>query len=383
MSSHPDTLSSGTVWYAQEGPEQDVVLATRIRLVRNLANFVFPSEASVDDLERVQALVFDAFSKADNPDRFQHIGVNQLDFSARQLLAERGVLPERNYAEREINSQNIDIVRKYEWEPGIVVRTDGRVSCLVNGDNHVAIVSYTAGYNIGETWALGKEIDSVLQKSLQFAASYDFGYLTSDLMDAGSGMQLSVRLFLPGLLHSQKIKETIEKLSKQNCLLEPVYGGTTVPFEALGAYYQLTSRYCFTGNEENQVAEFDTVVMTLCASERKARQELITQKPTVLQHIISKMFAVAKFSKFLECSEAIEIVSAMNLGVSAKAVLGIDFSELYALLYRVRNGHINYLKQSSSFLFEKDVTENTSLVTSRLRCLLVQEALEDVKLYFE
>ena len=64
MSSHPDTLSSGTVWYAQEGPEQDVVLATRIRLVRNLANFVFPSEASVDDLERVQALVFDAFSKA-------------------------------------------------------------------------------------------------------------------------------------------------------------------------------------------------------------------------------------------------------------------------------------------------------------------------------
>ena len=164
MSSHPDTLSSGTVWYAQEGPEQDVVLATRIRLVRNLANFVFPCEASVDDLERVQALVFDAFSKADNPDRFQHIGVNQLDFSARQLLAERGVLPERNYAEREINSQNIDIVRKYEWEPGIVVRTDGRVSCLVNGDNHVAIVSYTAGYNIGETWALGKEIDSVLQK---------------------------------------------------------------------------------------------------------------------------------------------------------------------------------------------------------------------------
>ena len=95
------------------------------------------------------------------------------------------------------------------------------------------------------------------------------------------------------------------------------------------------------------------------------------------------MFAVAKFSKFLECSEAIEIVSAMNLGVSAKAVLGIDFPELYALLYRVRNGHINYLKQSSSFLFEKDVTENTSLVTSRLRCLLVQEALEDVKLYFE
>ena len=47
MSSHPDTLSSGTVWYAQEGPEQDVVLATRIRLVRNLANFVFQAGGAV------------------------------------------------------------------------------------------------------------------------------------------------------------------------------------------------------------------------------------------------------------------------------------------------------------------------------------------------
>ena len=40
-------------WYALEGKNQDVVLSTRASLVRNLANFPFPSILDENESERI------------------------------------------------------------------------------------------------------------------------------------------------------------------------------------------------------------------------------------------------------------------------------------------------------------------------------------------
>ena len=171
MSSHPDTLNPAMVWYAEDGEDNDVVLSTRIRLARNLANFVFPCQCSTDDAQRIQTVVFEAFRQVPHPEHFQQVGTDQLDFFARQLLVERSILPERSYTERNINNPQTDIFRKFECVPAVVVRTDGRVSCLINGRDHISIASLTAGYNTGAPWQLCRQIDSTLQQSLQFAAS--------------------------------------------------------------------------------------------------------------------------------------------------------------------------------------------------------------------
>lgn len=382
MSSHPDTLNPGTVWYAQEGVDNDVVLSTRIRLARNLANFVFPCQCSADDAQRVQSLVFSAFQKVPNPDCFQQVGVDQLDFSARQLLVERGILPERSYNERNINNPDTDLLRKFECVPGVVVRTDGRLSCLVNGRDHVSIASFSAGYNPGESWHLCREIDQILQQSLQFAASYDFGFLTSNLKDAGSGMKSSVRLLLPGLLQTQQMQQVMEQVSRQNCLLEPVFGGSSIPYAALDACYQLSSLYASSGGEDQQLGEFDMVVTSLCARERQARSDYAETRPTMLRHIISRMFSVMRYSRFIECSEALDIICSIHFGISTGLIMGITYRELHALMYRIRNAHLDYLYRDGGldFAFEADVVDHKPLVISRLRALLLQEALENVQI---
>ena len=50
-----ETNLSSDAWYAFKGPENDVVLSTRVRLARNLANFPFPGKFKDDDAFRVQA----------------------------------------------------------------------------------------------------------------------------------------------------------------------------------------------------------------------------------------------------------------------------------------------------------------------------------------
>ena len=56
--------SNESVWFSMPGKFDDVVISTRARLVRNLADFPFPSKMSGDDRSRVQSLVYDAFSAA-------------------------------------------------------------------------------------------------------------------------------------------------------------------------------------------------------------------------------------------------------------------------------------------------------------------------------
>ena len=54
--------SVGDAWYAAPGDDDDVVLSTRVRLARNLANFPFPESCDDDEAVRVQNIVFDAFN---------------------------------------------------------------------------------------------------------------------------------------------------------------------------------------------------------------------------------------------------------------------------------------------------------------------------------
>ena len=58
-SSEGQTLDA---WYSAPGPENDITLSTRVRLARNLADFVFPKYLTSDDAERVQTLIFDSFT---------------------------------------------------------------------------------------------------------------------------------------------------------------------------------------------------------------------------------------------------------------------------------------------------------------------------------
>src|SRR5574344_89598 len=114
-------------WYSYAGSDDDVILSTRVRLARNLANFPFPQKLRGTDGQRVQAIVFDAFNHLDNGDQFQAISIEKLDPLGSRILQERGVL-----SAEEISTEKKDGDADTDRGCGIVMRTDGKVSCTVN-----------------------------------------------------------------------------------------------------------------------------------------------------------------------------------------------------------------------------------------------------------
>lgn len=348
-------------WYAVPGKDNDVVLSSRVRFARNLANFPFPARLRASDSERIQAIVFDAFNHFEDSESYQAISVQQLDAVGKEILVERGVL---------------DASRDGKYS-GVVMRSDGKVSCTVNDVDHVRISSFSTGLDFDAALSAGRYVDASLQKSVQFAASYDFGYLTSSLFDAGSGMKLSVRLHLPSLSLLGKIGSAGESLSKKGFTFTATYG-LGAKGSSLGSFYQVSSLNSLSGSEFDQVASLTAAIQQLTEQERLARKQCMESEQTQVRNQVYRSLALCKYSKLLELREAISLISGVQFGLDTKLLSGVDDSVVHALLYRMQDGHLEFVLKNGDFHFEEDIAQNMQQKKERLRALIVQEAFEAI-----
>ncbi len=373
VSSHPDTFDSNDVWYAHPGQDDDVILSTRVRLARNLASFPFPAKSSEDERSRVQSLVFDAFAKMAEPERFQAVATDRLDELGKLVLAERCLLPDSPLLLGGEDSE----------EPvpsGLVVRDDGQLVCQVNCRDHMHVIGVMAGLAGESVYDICREIDNSLQEHLQFAASYDFGFLTAALRDAGSGMKMSARAHLPAIAALGKVPAEFDSLFSAGLSVKASFGAGLDDGGAVGAFYDISSNAALEGTEFDQLASFSAHVLRLVEQERRARQELRENQPTVLKDTVYKAFAGFKFSRLIACSDAIALLSHILLGIDTGLLTGVRVCDLHALLFRIRDAHVRFLDKAGSFVFEDDVVKSAELKVNRLRCLILQESLESVQL---
>lgn len=356
MSNQSAELSD--VWYSINGPDSDVILSTRIRLARNLVNFPFPQGFKNNDGERVLSLVFDAFSKVDENDSYQSLLISDLDSLGQKILSERGVI------EPDAISQN---------SSGLVLRGDGKVSCAVNYNDHIRLSSFSTGLNIDYGYSLVKEIDEKIQTHLQIAGSNEFGYLTSAIKDAGSGMKISLLVHLPAISQSGMLDRILKEVMSEGFSVSVYYGSGMESGSSLGAFYKISTETSFSDDEETQKEKINKLGKKIIDFERKVRLEIADNKPTLVRDAVYRAIAIVKYSRFIELREGIDLISKIKFGKDLGLLTGIDDNLLFALLYRIQNSHLSYVIKSSDLSYEKDVSTE-ELKIERLRSLILQES---------
>lgn len=354
--------SVGTdAWYAAAGPEDDVVLSTRVRLARNLANYPFPPHFARDDAEHVQALVFDSFAHGEHPESFHALAASDLDELGAKILSERGV---------------IDEGAKEMPGSGIVMRTDGNVACTVNTDDHVRISAFVAGLDGNAAYALCRQLDEDLQKSLQFAASYDFGFLTSSVLDCGSGMKVSARVHLPSVSFAGTLHDLVAELGEKGIEVAACFGAGQGSGTSLGAYYQISARQSAVGSEFDQMAAVVSAVRYVAECERRERKAVVRSRPTEMRDAVCRAFATMRFASLMPLREAVDSIGKLKWGMDAGIAGGVTDSDLCALLYRIQDGHLQFVLKNGSFRFPADIAKDRTLQTERLRAVIMQESFE-------
>ena len=357
-------------WYTEQGNDTDVVLSSRVRLARNLVNFPFPEQFKQDDGSRVQSLVIDAISKITDIDDFQTLLISNLEPMGQRILIERGVIES-------------DIIGMHDT--GVSVSVDGKTSCLVNYQDHARIASFAPGNDTKKAYVIAKTMDEELQKSLQFAASVEFGYLTASLNDVGTGMKSSVIVHLPSLGVTNGLENIFNVFADKGVSVGASFGpgdrpltinGTAV---ALGDYYQLSTGTSMPKNEEDQLALLKEAVSYAIDSERVARNSVMLNMSTSLKDSVFRAYSQVLYSRLMNESEAIDMVSRLKWGCDCGLLTGLKSTDFCSLLYRLRTAHLCFVNRSSTLTFESDIKTEDERVR-RLRSLIMQEACEPLKI---
>lgn len=176
------------LWLVGDAPWRDVVLSSRVRLMRNLDGFRFPHRATRQELEEVRLLVIRSTPLE------RRTGVS--DAERAMLIGSRLVAPH------------------FDWDaPGRALLLDRvrSVAVMVNEEDHLRIQAVTPGLSplYADQLAAGVELN--LGKELRFARS-ELGYLAASPTNVGEGRRVGIMAHLAGLTCTGRIGEFVDRL---------------------------------------------------------------------------------------------------------------------------------------------------------------------------
>jgi len=355
-------FTASSAWYTYSGNDNDTVLSSRVRIVRNLKEHRFPPTLEKDDAESVYQTVVSAFQNIPPANSFHPIRLDTLDAIAKKIFEERNIIP-----------TNLE----GNFGMGVIVRDDGILSATVNVKDHIRLSVFYAGCELPKCFMLGKSIIDKLGETLEFSAVQDFGYLSSDVKNIGSGMKCSVLCSLPGHSLTNKIQEKIEALTKQNFEVHAYYAQNTK--RLLGYLYLISTKSAAGYTDEVQISTIMTAVKTLINEERELRDSLVKTQLWRIQDDVIKAFTLAKNAYLLDVKDTIDLVFKIKLGINLGFIEGLSYEACVALLYQTQTAHIAFLMLNGTFHLEEPF-QLDELRIERIRALLVQEILKRAEL---
>jgi protein arginine kinase len=289
-------------WLRGDGAETDVVMSSRIRLARNLAGFPFTTRATDDQKAEILARA----KAATEPMRLAKKSWF-VDVAAAPALDAR-FLVERHLVSRELAMG--------KGARGAAFGSDERISVMVNEEDHLRIQAIHSGLSLQDAWEDARRVDVSMEQGLPYAVSPTYGYLTACPTNVGTGLRASVMLHLPALVTAKQIDKVFQAASRTGLAVRGFYGEGTM---ASGDFYQISNQVTLGVAEEDILRSLERMLPTILEYERKVRRYLLADRRTRLEDKVHRALAILRNARMMASEEAMELLSAVRLGV----VLGI------------------------------------------------------------
>ncbi len=307
-------------WYLGTGAQNDVVISTSIHLARNIKQFPFPANLSMQDKLKVNSVVKNAAE-----------GIAEYSF---------------NYYEMKTLSQSevVSLAERHLVSPEFASSRDGRallltedeaVSIMLNEEDHIRLQVMYAGFALDEAYRTADRIDSQLGENLDFAFDEKLGYLTQDPTALGTGMKASIVLHLPALVTSSQITKLITTVSKLGLSLRGSYGEGAA---AKGDLFRLSNTITLGISEKAAIENLKSIALQIAAQERVAREEIF--KAPVTEDRIFRAYGVLKYARMIDTSEFMELISLVRLG-AVRGIINMDCAQIEALMIHMQPATIS------------------------------------------
>lgn len=326
-----DFLTPGGEWLRGEGRDADVVMSSRVRLARNLAGFPFATRASDEQRGEILAKMRTASEALPLGPRRYFVDLTPPGSrrEGKELELDRTLLHERHLISTELE--------KGKGPRGVAFGSDERVSVMVNEEDHLRIQAIRSGFALDEALADARALDIALEGSVRYAVSPTYGYLTACPTNVGTGLRASVMLHLPALVHAQEMNRVFQAASRTGLAVRGFYGEGT---KAMGDFYQISNQVTLGQSEEEILRKLSRMLPTFLEYERKVREHLVATYRVKVEDKVFRALAVLRAARTVSTDEAMELLSAVRLGVVTGLLSGVDLARLHELFVLVHPAHL-------------------------------------------
>lgn len=309
-------------WYLGVGEQSDIVVSTRVRLARNIADYPFPAKLNTKSRTELNHLIKEAVEK-DNPFNLRFIEMKTLARFEAASMAERHIISPEFASDADGRA--------------LMLSPEEDISIMLNEEDHIRVQVMKSGFALDEAYEIADRIDDSLNEKFDFAFDSRIGYLTQCPTNLGTGMRASVMLHLPALTMSGQIHRLINTVSKLGLTFRGAFGEGT---SATGDMYQLSNQITLGISEEYAIKNLKAITLQLCAQERAAREELLQDADT--EDRIFRAYGILKWARLLSTKELMENLSLVRFG-SVAGKINVPIETVNELMISMQPATINVM----------------------------------------
>ncbi|MHC4123821.1 MAG: ATP--guanido phosphotransferase [Planctomycetota bacterium] len=289
-------------WFNGKGPLSDIVISSRVRLARNLAGHKFLSRCSAKEKAEILEKLKKVLISLKLGDKIFYISVDQAPLLDRNLLVERHLIS-RHHA--------------FGKGPrGVIIAQKEFFTAMINEEDHLRIQVLKPGCQLSCCFEQINQIDDMIEQSVNYAFSPQYGYLTACPTNLGTGIRVSVMLHLPAMKMTGQIEKFFGATKAMNLAIRGLFGEGT---EATGDFYQLSNHVTLGVSEEIIVSQFEnSIIPEIVEYETNARNQLLTKESKALDDKISRAMALLRNASLISSQEALFLLSHLRLGINMR-----------------------------------------------------------------
>ncbi len=335
-------------WLRGSGPESDIVISSRIRLARNLAEFPFVRRASHQERAQISKSTRAKIESIKEWTNIEVLELGKLDEVDRQFLVERQLMS-REMADG-------------DGDRALVIDRDERFSVMINEEDHLRIQVMCSGLDLSTAWERIDKLDNELEHKLTYAFHETLGYLTACPTNVGTGLRVSVMLHLPALVITREIEKVFRSLQKINVAVRGLYGEGS---QFMGDFYQISNQITLGRTESELVNTVQEVVPRIIEYERRARNFLVNESEQDLHDDVSRAYGILCTAKKISSEETLHYLSKVRMGVNLGLIRSIEISTINKLFVHTQPAHLQKLRGHQLSVADRNI-ERASYLQSHL-----------------
>ena len=321
-------------WYLQNGKDSDVVISSRVRLARNLADFPFKDKAKQEDLEQILKII-------------------------------KEIVPSIGYGLKYIELRNIDNITKLTLienhlispefatnkNGAILINDEENICIMINEEDHIRIQVFSSGQELEELLNLAIEIDEKIDGLVTYATNEKYGYLTSCPTNVGTGLRASVMVHLPALTLTGNIEKVLNVVNNFGMNIRGVYGEGT---QSKGNIYQISNNQSLGLIEKEIIKNIKTITEKVIEQERLARKYL-TKRQIDLEDRFYRAYGILAIAMKLSSEECRNLLSDVKLGTDLGIIKELDDMKVSKLETYTKPGNLQKYLAKELDAYDRDI----------------------------